>query len=275
MTTTATYYVGQDAPSLDIYWSQNGELIDFSDAGWMFFLTVYPRGGTAVFTKSTGITGVLPVDEETPIDFETPNVTVAWTNELDNIAPGRYVLEISASDSGGPSLLFFGELIIRAPGPAWGYCEVVDLLLGDLKVSSAIDQQAFINSAADEINARLGRVYALPIDIHDPEVEEWVGLTLKTINAQLAAGRLIRAQSRAAEVVKYADELIKEAMTNLAALCGEDLSGVERNERDKVTAPAIVNQDLFSGVDGYENFAHRDHRLEWWHPGGELGPRVQ
>lgn len=61
-----------------------GALIDFS-SGYTFVVTILnPSTGTALVTKSTGVTGAAG-----SLTSNTPNITVAWADdELDGLTPG-------------------------------------------------------------------------------------------------------------------------------------------------------------------------------------------
>lgn len=71
------------------------------------------------------------------------------------------------------------------------YCEVVDLLIGDIPTGGALDPQKYVNDAADEIDSKIGFRYATPVDTD--AAPRPVTLLLKRINAHLASGRLILA----------------------------------------------------------------------------------
>lgn len=86
---TRTYRQGQELPSYAVAWSdENGDLLDLSSG--TFQLELINAAGTAVVTKTTGITGAAT----------SPNVTAAWaTDELD-IATGEYTVRLRHTDSG-------------------------------------------------------------------------------------------------------------------------------------------------------------------------------
>jgi hypothetical protein len=83
-----TYIQGAELDNTTIAWTDaDGVAYDFS-TGWTFSLKVGLRGQTAVFTKTTGISGGAAV----------PNVTVVWatTGELNLLEEGTYVLQLEA-----------------------------------------------------------------------------------------------------------------------------------------------------------------------------------
>lgn len=89
---SVVYFVGSDLPDLDVTWQDSERnVIDFS-LGYAFVVKIAAAGSsTALVTKISGITG----------DSSAPNVTVAWstTGELNDLSPGRYMLQITATRS--------------------------------------------------------------------------------------------------------------------------------------------------------------------------------
>ncbi len=89
MTTTVSYVLGSELPSLEIAWlDADGDVIDFS-TGWTFSLKLASRGAAATITKTTGITGAAT----------SPNVTVAWatTGDLNGLSAGRWTGQLTAT----------------------------------------------------------------------------------------------------------------------------------------------------------------------------------
>lgn len=77
-----------------LFWrDSNGTLISFA-SGYTFVAKIYDQTGTALVTKSSGITGAAGDDTTTP---RTPNVTVAWAAVELDITPGTYPLFITAT----------------------------------------------------------------------------------------------------------------------------------------------------------------------------------
>jgi hypothetical protein len=87
--TSLTYVKGATRPTISIDWYENGTLLDFS-TGWTFTVKVFPyrpRGGTATFTKTAGITGA----------STSPNIAISWSNsDLGALTAGHFTLEVSA-----------------------------------------------------------------------------------------------------------------------------------------------------------------------------------
>ncbi len=85
-----------ERPGWNIWWLDDaGELIDFS-SGYTFSLKIGPRNGTALLTKTTGITGAAGSGVE---PTGTPNVVVTWSTGELAIAQGVYRLELTATTS--------------------------------------------------------------------------------------------------------------------------------------------------------------------------------
>lgn len=85
---SAEYFQGSDLPDLKITWPDDtGAPINFS-TGWTFTVKVGPRGGAALLTKTTGITG----------SATAPNLTVSWSTvgELNTLAPGVHTIQVTA-----------------------------------------------------------------------------------------------------------------------------------------------------------------------------------
>lgn len=72
----------------------NGALVDFSGSTHTFVATIYDGTGTALLTKSTGITGAAGSLTTTP---KTPNVTIAWAAGELALTPGTYPLRVVAT----------------------------------------------------------------------------------------------------------------------------------------------------------------------------------
>jgi hypothetical protein len=105
-----TYYRTAERPELQ-FWllDEDGDLIDFTTATFVFKIGL--RGNTAVFTKSTGITGAAGAGDE---DAGTPNVTVAFTaGELDSVTAHRlpYQWQLRAT-AGGLDRVYQGDITI-------------------------------------------------------------------------------------------------------------------------------------------------------------------
>jgi len=143
------------------------------------------------------------------------------------------------------------------------YCLTSDLLTGDIPTPAYLDKQKFVDDAADEIDSKIGFVYATPIDVTDnpgnPVVRP-VRILLKRLNVNLATGRLILAADASGEDDKlhaYGWSLIREANTTLNAIArGDvDLEGATLLDQnfDSPHAPLIHNEDAESNVEAFYN----------------------
>lgn len=262
-------------PDLGIDWSVNGVLVtDLADR--TITLTVFPFGGATAFAKTTGfVVQDLNVDDTAP----SPNLVVEWSQvtgeELDALDTDiEYVLLFDA-DGPEDNLRMVGQIIVRFNAPNIGYCEITDLLLGDLNVSASLNKYNYVNSAAAEMDGEIGQRYTLPLDL--AAAPDWVALKLKTINQNLATGRLICAQAAGSEDNKlnaYGDSLIQLAYRDLCRIVDGSLAltGIAVDPTSfRVTAPAIHNHDAVSAVDEFEQIAMRRRGnvfpRDRWRPG--------
>ena len=138
------------------------------------------------------------------------------------------------------------------------YCEVVDLLIGDIPTSAKLDPQKYVNDAADEIDSKIGFVYTTPIPVFDPTPRPVV-LLLKRLNAHLATGRMILAATILMEdkiLNAYGKTLVADVEASLVLIGTGQLildgvipSGL--NALPKAHVPLIMNKDSESAVDAF------------------------
>jgi hypothetical protein len=141
------------------------------------------------------------------------------------------------------------------------YSTLADLLIGDMPIPAYIDKQGYVNNAADEIDSRLGYVYATPFDVSDlSTMIRPARLTIKRIAAHLSSGRLILAMATASEdrqVHAYGKSLIDEALSVLEKIANGEipLIGADPLDPDATSAPhsgpTILNIDQFSSVEAF------------------------
>lgn len=148
-----------------------------------------------------------------------------------------------------------------------GYCTTTDLLIGDIQLSSTLSKESFVRDAADEMNARLGFVYILPIT----GIPAHATTLLKMINARLASGRLLMSIAAPAEddgVHRYGEWLIKQAYDDLYAICNGQiiLGGAVPAIDPNPNSAMISNHDEESAFEMYENSFYRG-QPSWWQPG--------
>ena len=247
---------------LEVTWLENGELIDLSAE--TITMKVFPFGGDVAFTKTTGITGQAPVDDEVP----DPNVIVDWVDddnqELNTLDPGEYVMQFLAGDHE-----MMASLFIRENAPNYGYCEIEDVLIhfGDLQLEADVNLYSYINAAADEMNAELGQKYEMPLDLSN--AASFVEPLLRKWNAQLAAGRYMLAHYAGDMAMQpYGRMLVETVLADI--LKAVDLTGVPVSEGStgRSGGPVVQNYDEVSAVTAFEsNFMRTDKTWQTWRPG--------
>jgi hypothetical protein len=146
------------------------------------------------------------------------------------------------------------------------YSTVGDLLVGDMPFPAYIDKQAYVDKAADEIDARLGYVYATPFDVSDasPMIRP-ARLNIKRIAAHLSTGRLILAAAIAGEdrqLHAYGKSLIDEALKALEKIANGEIPLIGAAPLDPAdvsappSGPSVLNIDQFSMVEQfYQDFS--------------------
>lgn len=152
------------------------------------------------------------------------------------------------------------------------YCEVADLLLGDISLPSNVD--AFVSAAGDEIDMRLGVNYVMPVPSDAPAVTL---LALKNINVLIASGRLMMSMTAHAEdsqanaygayLLKEGHELLMQVATGELVLPGLDPLPVHAEGN----APSVTQEDASSAIDTFYGFAMRN---EWWNQFVPGTPRI-
>lgn len=142
------------------------------------------------------------------------------------------------------------------------YCEVGDLLIGDIPTPVYIDKQKFVDDAADEIDSWLGARYVTPIVLTESlPAQRPSFLTLKRVNAHLASGRLLLSAAAGGEdtdLHRYGWQLVNDALAALRSLLnGEPIivGAIDADHAGSSTPagslPLIVNGDPYSQVDGF------------------------
>lgn len=257
----AVYHKGPSYSDLEVDWIENNEPIDLT--GKTITLDVFSFGEPVLFTKTTGFVPAAPVAGVVPL----PNLTVTWAGELDALSAGNYVMRLRADGVNE----MFGELVLRENAPNFGYCELIDLELGDVSVPPSINLYDYINGAADEINSELGQIYTLPLDLS--LAPAWVALKLKKINAKWAAGRFVAGRALPTEngsLNAFATWLLKDATSELGLIMSGtvNLPGLPRVQGSfRASAPRQAFRDASSAVDAFEDRFMRGDIDERWHPG--------
>ena len=150
-----------------------------------------------------------------------------------------------------------------------GYCEPSDIDLGGMALPNPDPRTGFIASATDEMNAKLGLLYAVPIDTET--ILEHERLMLKVICYKIASGRMLATYSIPEEggsVHAYAKRLLDEGMSELHMVANGDyvLSAAKPDlvaddlspDGSGVAAmgartPSVYNPDSESAVTAFNN----------------------
>lgn len=137
------------------------------------------------------------------------------------------------------------------------YCAPEDVFLGDLDVPRYTSVEEWVQRAADEINATIGQVYRLPLDLNTANPANAADLLLlKKINSYLATGRIILSSAAGGEdnqIHAYGKHLIDAALRELA-LIRNGSSVIEAGvqiDSSKTRGPLISNRDAVSYVDEF------------------------
>jgi hypothetical protein len=142
------------------------------------------------------------------------------------------------------------------------YSEPEDMLLGQFTLPSNMPAQKFVQDAADEIDMKIGFVYATPVVAADGEtLPRPVSLLLKRINVYISTARAIMAAagpSGGDEVNAYARSLLADAHAALDAVSDGRtvLEGAERlpDQGEEKRGPRISNIDSVSQVDAFYGY---------------------
>lgn len=142
------------------------------------------------------------------------------------------------------------------------YCDVDELLVGDMPLPRGLRPQQYVDSATSEIDMMIGFIYQTPIDISDTSpVIRPARLLLKETARKLATGRLILAMSTVAqrtELHAYGARLVDEALAVLRQIAAGEIiltgalpmdTGPEPEAN--FTGPQIANVDPESHVEAY------------------------
>lgn len=172
------------------------------------------------------------------------------------------------------------------------YVEETDLLLGELTntLPASIKVTQYLQMTQEEIDAKLGVLYSVPIDV--VALPNSQGNLITSIHRKLASGRIIMAATVAhsdTSIHAYAIQLVKEALMELMAVANGDvvLIGAERVDGagdgrgdiadaevddPEARVPTGQNRDTYSAVESFEyDFmtpATRGLPIVGWAPGG-------
>lgn len=141
------------------------------------------------------------------------------------------------------------------------YCDVADLLTGNIPTPASLSPDKFVADAADEIDSQIGFIYHTPVDITDTALTSRPArLLLKRLNVFLATGRLLLAADAGGEdnqLHAYGLKLVNDATSALEMIAQGRivLEGAARisNNDDKPLGPLVSNADPESYVEAFYN----------------------
>lgn len=167
------------------------------------------------------------------------------------------------------------------------YSGVDDLLLGDLVFGPGVDRQKFIDQAAEDMDAKLGFVYRLPLTprvVANANYGSGAGdwkllplheqLLLKGINNKMASGRLILTLDISGEGTAlhgYGWQLVRDSTNELLMLSNGDVFlSAQPVHADvlgvaDVRTPGVTNEDDESLLLGFENTVMRGRPYQPWY----------
>jgi hypothetical protein len=159
------------------------------------------------------------------------------------------------------------------------YCDTDDLLVGDVLLGPNQNLSVWVDSAAEEMDSKLGFRYQVPIAPKPPAtiLAKHELLLLKDINKKLASGRFLLAQAQGSEEGQehaYGRALVNDALNSLMLICNAEIDFVDAIPADDVvlssyfTGPSIENQDEESLLLGFENTIMKSS--PWWSRPGQV-----
>lgn len=168
------------------------------------------------------------------------------------------------------------------------YCNETDLLIDHQMFTDPNEKDRYVKFAADSMDSKLGYIYVVPIVVSGLPPHQ--ATLLKTINAQLATGRLIMSRASAhqeSQVHAYALYLIRQAEMDLMAIANGavDLSAPRVNAEGDILGtlndpstsdtlartPSGWNPDAVSAVTAFEkNVMSGSSESEFWVPGDNI-----
>ena len=104
------------------------------------------------------------------------------------------------------------------------YCEPDDINVGNLMLPEGEARAPFISEASDEIDGKLGWLYATPIDVDSLKYYE--RMMLKTICRKIAGGRMITTMAipdESGSLNAYGARLLKEGLDELHLIASGDV----------------------------------------------------
>jgi hypothetical protein len=168
------------------------------------------------------------------------------------------------------------------------YSALNDLLIGDVAAGTNLNLQAFVQAAADEIDAKLGYRYLVPLDQNAIAPYAWA--SVKQCANKIASGRALMAMNASGEHTSlhaYGAALLKEGMGMLECMSSGDIPlpgalPVANPPSADGDAPTILVYDQYSAVDTFYDYVMHPplapiptpYFTPYWRPGqyGGFGP---
>ena len=146
--------------------------------------------------------------------------------------------------------------------------EKQDLLLGDVTLGSSLDPEDFLRKAAEEMDAKIGQEWELPL----PALPVEIATLLRVTQAHIATGRILLAQPMNAgteDMNRYGASLVTRALADLGSWIDSqpDIDGATRVRAGDATGPTITNSENRSGFDVFDQFTSGQSMPVPWYPG--------
>jgi hypothetical protein len=151
------------------------------------------------------------------------------------------------------------------------YSTTTDLLIGDVPTASTADPAKYVQDAADEIDSRIGHIYATPVDISGTSATTRPAqLLLKRLNNWLATGRLLMSADISGEENQthaYATRLVDDASKALDMIASGQLvlDGAVKADgfSTQSQGPTYGNVDAESAVEAFYDRVANPNYLYW------------
>jgi hypothetical protein len=155
-----------------------------------------------------------------------------------------------------------------------GYCKPEDLLINGTRLPQSVTVEGIIASAADEIDSELGLLYKTPVLVNELDADKRDDyLLLKSINANLASGRLLTSMAAGGEnnathnygkyLINFAYRLLNQITNGVRVLTSAERKSTAPTDSRK--GPKVVHGDRYSLVDNfYQNYDPLGSQPEHW-----------
>lgn len=140
------------------------------------------------------------------------------------------------------------------------YCKLSDLPIGDVNIGPNVNQELYVQRAANEMNLKLMSKYRTPLTVQTSDLNNAVTVAfLRDVNANIAAGRMIMSLSVNRELERvnaYANRLLRDAQDAMNGVLDgtivlPGLAPAVASPESQQENVLVGNQDAFSGVDAF------------------------